>query len=314
MRGPPARRHAAGVSAAQELRRLGGVATRQQLLRGCTPRELTQATTTGEVVRVSRGRYALPVTDAARRAAHAVSGVLCLTSAALAHGWAVKTPPSLPQVALPRNRNPSVDLSAVEVKRLRLHADDVADGVTTQDRTLVDCLRMLPFDHALAIADSALREGFSHRRLVALARDARGPGAPRMRILADLATADSANPFESVLRSIALTVPGLTARPQVTLHGPDESVVGGGAVLGRPDLVDEQLRIVLEADSFEWHGSRSALRSDARRYNTFAVNGWLVLRFSWEDVMFEPEVVRATLVAAVAERTDRRCPGCGDAA
>ena len=66
-------------------------------------------------------------------------------------------------------------------------------------------------------------------------------------------------------------------------------MVGGGTFLGRPDLVDEHLRIVVEADSFEWHGERAALRADARRYNAFVVNGWLVLRFCWEDVMFHPD-------------------------
>ena len=49
---------------------------------------------------------------------------------------------------------------------------------------------------------------------------------------------------------------------------------------------------------------------DARRYNAFVVHGWLVLRFSWEDVMLHPDDVRAVLEAAVAERTQQLCPGC----
>ena len=65
----------------------------------------------------------------------------------------------------------------------------------------------------------------------------------------------------------------------------------------RPDLVDEDLRIVLEADSFEWHGKRASLRRDCRRYNLLVVDGWLVLRFAWEDVMHDQEFVRAVLVA-----------------
>ncbi len=296
---------------AEELRRLGGVATRQQLLRVCTKHALTNAVRAGEIIRPARGRYALRDVDAARAAAHAVTGVLCLTSAALHHGWAVKAPPELPQVALPRSRKVDPGLTAkIEVKRMRFGADDVADGVTTPDRTLVDCLRMLPFDEALAVADSALRSGFRKERLLALVRDARGPGAARMRTIAALATPEAANPFESVLRAIALAVPRLTVRPQVSLHRADPGVIGGGQFLGRPDLVDEQLRIVLEADSFEWHGDRAALRSDARRYNAFVVNGWLVLRFSWEDVMFRPDEVRAVLIAAVEERTNQLCPVC----
>lgn len=296
---------------AEELRRLGGVATRQQLLRGHSRHALTAAVDRGEVMRLARGRYALPDVAAAKAAAHALTGALCLASAALEHGWAVKLPPELPQVALPRNRKP-VQMSAakVEVKRLRLGPDDVRDGVTTPDRTLLDCLRELPFDEALAVADSALRCGYRKQRLLALARDARGPGAARMRAIAGLATAEAANPFESVLRAIALTVPLLAVRPQVSLHRSDPMVVGGGRFLGRPDLVDMDLRIIVEADSFEWHGDRAALRSDAQRYNAFAVNGWLVLRFSWEDVMFSGDEVRSVLMAAARERTNQLCPTC----
>ena len=43
------------------------------------------------------------------------------------------------------------------------------------------------------------------------------------------------------------------------------------------------------------------------------VEGWLVLRFLWEDVMFQPALVAAVLLAAVAERTVSLCPRCRSA-
>jgi very-short-patch-repair endonuclease len=67
-----------------------------------------------------------------------------------------------------------------------------------------------------------------------------------------------------------------------------------------PYLVDRVLRIALEADSFEWRGDPAALKRDARRYNLLVVDGWIVLRFAWEDVMFDPEYVRAVLCSVVA--------------
>ena len=91
-------------------------------------------------------------------------------------------------------------------------------------------------------------------------------------------------------------------RPLVPLYDP--------GFLGRPDLVDLRLKIVLEADSFEWHGGREALASDAQRYNTLVAHGWVVLRFCWEDVMFHPEQVEATLRAVVELRTDQLCLTC----
>ena len=68
----------------------------------------------------------------------------------------------------------------------------------------------------------------------------------------------------------------------------------------QPDLVDRERRVVLQADSFAWHGDRSALRRDAQRYNNLVVRGWLVLRFAWEDVMHDQEYVRRTLMMLAA--------------
>ena len=95
-----------------------------------------------------------------------------------------------------------------------------------------------------------------------------------------------------------MDLPGLTVEPQVSIRA-------GHGFLGRPDLVDERLGIILEADSFEWHGDRAALARDARRYNRFVAHGWLVLRFAWEDVMFRPDFVAAVVAAAVDQRAQQ---------
>ena len=117
-----------------------------------------------------------------------------------------------------------------------------------------------------------------------------------------MADGRAANPFESSLRAVCLQVDGLDVVPQVAIHDPHW--------LGRPDLVDRRLKIVLEADSFEWHGNRADLDRDARRYNALVAAGWVVLRFSWEEVMFHPARVRATIEAVVARRTEQLCWGC----
>lgn len=84
----------------------------------------------------------------------------------------------------------------------------------------------------------------------------------------------------------------------------------------RPDLVDVDLRVILEADSFARHGDRAALRRDAQRYNLLVVEGWIVLRFSWEDVMFDQVYVRDVLsdvVALVHRRREVSGCSCGAA-
>jgi very-short-patch-repair endonuclease len=221
-----------------------------------------------------------------------VGGVLCLTSAALAHGWAVKVVPERPDVMVSRGRRVDRKDRSCRLHYAELAEEDIEDGVTTIAVTLAHCLRRLPFDEALAIADSALRSGVPRSLLLRVAEQASGPGSTQMRRVASLASAKAANPFESVLRAIAADVSGLEVRPQVVIREP--------TIVARPDLVDERLRIVLEADSFEWHGGRSQLSADARRYDLLVVNGWWVLRFSYEHVMLQPEFVRDVLVAMVA--------------
>lgn len=273
----------------EHLRRRGGLADRASLVALTGRAALDSAVRGGEVVRVGHGRYALAVADAAVRAAHALTGVVSHRSAALHWGWELKTVPERPDVTVPRGRK-------VPVSRrdgVTLHRADLAPGetigpFTSPRRTLVDCLRSLPFDEALAVADSALRRGsLDEAKLMEVAASVQGPGAATARRVAREASGRAANPFESALRAISLDVPGLRLAPQVTITALDFEVT--------PDLVDVARRVAVEADSFAWHGDRAALRTDTRRYNNLVTRGWLVLRFSWEDVMHDPVYVRCTL-------------------
>jgi very-short-patch-repair endonuclease len=276
------------------LHRLGGVATPRTLVRLTSRAEFDAAVGAGAVVRDGRGRYALPVADGALRAANRLAGVVSHRSAALHWGWELKSPPALPDVTVRRNRVVADSRRAGTVlHRGNLTAADVDGIVTSRERTLTDCLRSLPFDEALAVADSALRHrSITHAGLVLLADGIRGPGAPQARRVAREASHLAANPFESVLRAIALGVTGLNLRPQV--------VIADRSGQGRPDLVDRERRLVVEAESHSWHSRRGALRRDCRRYTKLVLLGWRVLRFAWEDVMFYPDYVRECLETAVA--------------
>ncbi len=279
-------------TAAEWLTELGGVARYGSLTRLVGRRELAAAVDAGLVVRGARGVYALPGVDDALCVAAALGGVLSLTSAALRHGWAVRAVPDKPHVTVPRGRKLGDRAALAHVHWGELGPHDIVDGATSPAVTLLQCLRSLPEPDALAVADSALREDGCHQLLRQVADSARGPGAPRVRRVAAGANGLAANPFESGLRSVCDTVPGLQVEPQVT--------IGDGPFRARPDLVDRRLRIILEADSFAWHGDRAALVRDAQRYNQMVVAGWLVLRFAYEDVRYHPDVVRDVLIRAVA--------------
>ncbi len=121
--------------------------------------------------------------------------------------------------------------------------------------------------------DSALRhDDVLPGTLEGLALSARGPGARQVRRVARAARAEAANPFESVLRAIALDVQGLSVEPQ--------RVIRGRRVWARPDLVDVDLRIVLEADSFEWPGEVREILVDAVGYVTGRSQGALGKRLA----------------------------------
>lgn len=274
------------------LARRGGLATRAELVAASSRAEVDAALARGVILRVGRGRYALPTVATAARVAHAMSGVLSLSSAALFHGWEVKAVPARPHVLVPRKRRvPERWRGQVEIHRADLLPDDVSAGIaTSRELTLAQCLRTLPDDEALSIADSALRAG-EHATLRRVYETACGPGARKIRRVALAARAEAANPFESCMRAIALTVPGLRVVPQ--------TVIAGAHVWAQPDLVDAERRLVIECDSFGWHGNRTGFRKDARRYTLLTAEGWTVLRFLWEDVMHRPGWVRDVLVRTV---------------
>jgi len=239
--------------------------------------------------------------ESAVAAAHQHGGVVSGPSAALMWGWDALAVPALPHITVSRGKRlTNVDRRAVAVRRMHLPRRDIADAITTRGRTLVDCSRQLDFAAALVVADSAVRAGLLKADFERLAIAAKGPRSIKVRRVAHHVDKRAANLFESALRAICLSVSGLTVTPQITIGGP-------GYPLGRPDLVDLRLRIVIEADSFEWHGHRSALVADAERYNGFVAEGWLVLRFTWEDVMLHPAVVREVLERAVAVAQTNRC-------
>ena len=268
------------------LERLGGVADTGTLVRLTSRGRVRRAVRDGRVVRDARGRYALRSADEALRAANRLCAVVSHESAAAYWGWELKRPPGNPVVTVPRNRNLSPGRRAgVKVKWARLSPDDVVHGhVTSPGRTVMDCAVTLPFDEALAIADSALRHGAATKAgLVALAEGIPSRYRRRAMRVAEAADGRAANPFESVLRAVALGVPGLTLVPQ--------TVIREDGLVARPDLVDLERRVVVEADSFEWHGSRKALRRDCARYNALVLRGWTVLRFAWEHVMHDPDYV-----------------------
>lgn len=286
------------------LQRSGGSASFADLSGRVSARSIRAALAAGRIIRVAKGFYTLPIETADLTVARANGGVLSRESAALHHGFAVVTRPLVPHVTLnrtQRRRKTELDCIVHRTEQWPATIDDGTagderpqeEGVTSPRRTVLDCARYLPFGEALAVGDSALRSGKVQADL--LAKDAhalRGPGRQRaLRVVASLdKRAESA--LESMLRARVIEA-GITGFvPQFQIRD--------GGFSARVDLANPFLRIVLEADSFAFHGKRAALRRDCRRYVSLARLGWVLLRYSWEDVILDEGWVGESLAAVVA--------------
>lgn len=265
------------------LTRLGGIAGHADLLALTSRKRLRRAVTARQVVHVSRDRYALPGADRARALAAEVDGHLRLLSAAAHWGWEVKWPAPWPQLAVHSKPAEPVEAS-LEVTTLP--RSDVDGWATSTVRTVLDCAAELPFDEALAVADSALRHGDVTRDELeaALPPD----GSPSVRRVVEHASPLAANPFESVLRAV-LIENGFSVVPQLAIER--------CGITYHPDPFHG---IAVEANSWAHHATKADHDADCLRYNALVVSGWIVLRFTWEQVMFSPGEVVATMRAAYA--------------
>lgn len=276
------------------LAQLGGTASSGQLLTVVSRHRLQRAVAERRVLRVARGRYCLPELDRAMVAAVRLHGVVSHRSAALLRGWELHRPPPEPEIVVARHRDiPAARRRGVAVRWRQLSAEEVQARVTSPLRTVIDCARDLRLVDSLAVADAARRAGdVSGPELrAAVAGLPRTGRAKAERVLLQ-ASAAPANAFESTLRALSIEAVGPLLVPQVSFE------VAGLRV--RPDLVCRRLRLVIEADSFAFHTKRHQLVRDCWRYNERSLAGWLVLRFTWDQVMFSPEWVVDVIRRAVA--------------
>jgi very-short-patch-repair endonuclease len=260
---------------AEVLAQQGGSASFADLRAVVSARSIRNALQSEQIRRVAKGVYAVPEAPSALTVARSQGGIVSHLSAAQHWGMKMITPPTLPHVTLPPGQ-----VRRATGQKCVLHWSEAPSlkDVTIPTRTVLDCVRTLPLTEALAVADSAL-----HQRIVdiddlfAAAAELRGPHRRRIREVVALADGRAESVLESALRAILIKAGIDGFEPQVTVCDHDFS--------GRIDLGHPRLRIGLEADSFEHHGTRQALVKDCRRHVNLSIRGWTLLRFSWEDVM-----------------------------
>jgi hypothetical protein len=188
-----------------------------------------------------------------------------------------------------------------QIVRTILAFEDIAElhGVplTTPVRTAFDLGRQPCRTSALIALDA-----MCHRRSVRqaeltdyAAKRVRWPGGRRLLELLSLVDPRAESPMETRLR---LLLSDAGAPPPVPQH---EVRNGAGRLIGRVDLAYPQWRIAIEYEG-DHHRERAQFRRDITRSNALREAGWILLRFTADDVLGNPARVLAQVAAAIRER------------
>lgn len=73
-----------------------------------------------------------------------------------------------------------------------------------------------------------------------------------------------------------------------------------GQVVAEIDFANPQLKIAIEVDGRAFHSDRHSFERDRARQNMLVIEGWVVLRFTWERIVNDPEGVLAEVASAYA--------------
>jgi very-short-patch-repair endonuclease len=221
-----------------------------------------------------------------------------------AHEWELGVFPDVVDVVTPRPQWPR--LRNVKVRRstdLRADHITVRRGIpiTKPLRTLVDLGAAAPW----AVAD-ALERGLTaklfglaaaDRMLDDLGRKGRtGVGVLRLAL-------DS----RALGRDVPESLLEVRMARLIRRHGIPMPVYQHVVVPGlRVDFAYPELKIAIEVDGFGVHGTPEALSADLARQNRLVARGWIVLRFTWKQVVKQPDLVARTVLVTL--KSSKRTP------
>jgi hypothetical protein len=282
-----------------------GLLLRDKVLTAVDPDDLLTALRSGRLRRVQRGIYLPRRVDATP---------LLLARAALLSSGAVDAVPShqtaarVHQIAVPEgDRVQHVTVTRRQRRRnrsdLHFHTRSIGcGGVETRDgvpvtsvaRTLADLATSLERLRAVWALDDALRRRLCTKAdvIAVIQRWHGGVGCVTARERLDEADGVAESILETagrlVLRDRGMPLP----IPQYQLRAPD------GTLVARLDGAYLREKVALEYDGADPHGLPEAVFRDRWRQNGLPELGWTVLRFTWWDVMRDPDGV-----AAIVQRT-----------
>lgn len=291
------------------------VASTEQLTElGLEERALTAAVRLGIIVRLRRGAYAKESAWNAAKpwerdtmliwAHYESTGGRALyshVSAARLHSCQVWDAGRHVHVITGYANSKSSTANDVRAHRLPLADGDtinvlLKDGrqlqVTSLERTVLDCARILPMEQAAVIGDHALHKGADLDQLRGLlAKSPMKRGARRAQLLLDALDGRSESAGETRTRLLLRSFGMLNFVPQVPILTREGQF--------RADFADPQRRIVIEFDGrakySDYRPTAEVLLAERSRENALIEAGWLVLRLSWNQLARPDELRRRVL-------------------
>jgi very-short-patch-repair endonuclease len=276
-----------------------GVIARWQLLElGLSKHAIDHRIAIGRLHRVFRGVYAVGRPELTQEGWWMAAVLACGRNAALSHGsggalWGVVRPPRIIEVLVPageRHRG----------QGLRVHRRVQTDGEVTRHRgipvvavvpTLIDLATQLSRDALeAAISEADKRDLVDPETLRnELERYGRRPGVAVLRETLDRRTfrlTDSRleRYFLAIVRQTDLPLPETRKYP-------------GSA---RVDFYWPELRLIVEADGLRYHRTPAQQARDRLRDQRHLAAGLTTLRFTHEQIRYEPQHVRTILEAVHA--------------
>jgi hypothetical protein len=232
------------------------------------------------------------------------SGHVSHRAAAAMHNLAGFGSSRLVEISTPR----SVSHPGVVVhKRRPLPACDLSRVggllVTAVHRTLLDIGSVAPEPAVEVALDDALRRGLtSLPQLRSLLENAGGRGvrgtAALRRILE--ARREDRGVCHSPLETLARRLFRSSSLPPPVKQYP---VTDAGTFLGRVDFAYPERKIAIEVLGWEAHSGRRRWEKDVRRRTLLESRGWMVLEFTWDEVINHPDFVIVTIRKALESRS-----------
>jgi len=289
----------------------GGVITRPEALAlGVPSSTLKEWVRSGRLLRVGTGIYVLPgVLDhertTLRAATRALSAVASHESAARLHGLDDLDPRRLSVTVPVRRSNRFIGVTVHQSTDLADDETVAIDRIATTDppRTIIDLAAVLPPKLLASVLDQAVRRNLTtyevvSRRLETTARKGK-PGVVKLRRALEPRLGGE-YVSDSTLETLALEMLRNAGLPSPTTQYRPPWL---RKMNGRVDLAYEHQQVVVECDSRRWHGTAEAFQLDRHRDNLAQLAGWIVLRFTWDDITKRGPYVVKTIREAFSRRS-----------